>query len=154
MPFQKGNTLWNNEKAKATQFKKGSHPSKITQFKKGSAPWNKGLKGYNAGENHPRWISDRTKISNRNGHAGWSKNPLYREWSVLVKTRDKWKCQMADENCSRNLEAHHILNWREYPDKRYEINNGITLCHVHHPRKRAEEKRLAPEFQKLVSVSS
>ena len=33
------------------------------------------------------------------------------------------------------------------------INNGITLCHAHHPRVRAEEKRLISKFQKLVSVS-
>ena len=39
------------------------------------------------------------------------------------------------------------------PKLRYEINNGITLYHAHHLRKRAEEKRLAPIFQELVSVS-
>ena len=32
-------------------------------------------------------------------------------------------------------------------------NNGITLCFAHHPRKRAEEKRLSPYFMELVSVS-
>lgn len=154
MPFQKGNTLWNHENAKATRFKKGSQPSEATQFKKSYIPWNKGLKGFNAGESHPRWVSDRTKLSNRNGHAGWSNNPLYREWSRLVKTRDNWKCKIADQSCSGQLEAHHILSWMDYPDERYEVNNGITLCHAHHPRKRAEEKRLAPDFQKLVSVSS
>ena len=28
--------------------------------------------------------------------------------------------------------------------------NGITLCQAHHPRKRAEEKRLVPVLQRLV----
>jgi NUMOD3 motif-containing protein len=51
------------------------------------------------------------------------------------------------------LEAHHILNWREYPELRYDINNGITLCHAHHPRKRAEEKRMVSYFTELLSVS-
>jgi len=35
----------------------------------------------------------------------------------------------------------------------FTIKNGITLCHAHHPRKRAEEKRLEPLFKELVSVS-
>ncbi len=41
--------------------------------------------------------------------------------------------------------------WREYPELRYNINNGITLCHAHHPRKREEEAKLSPFFQQLVA---
>ena len=48
---------------------------------------------------------------------------------------------------------YRILSWRDYPELRFNINNGITLCHAHHPRKRAEEKRLIPIFKELVSVS-
>ena len=36
---------------------------------------------------------------------------------------------------------------------RYEINNGITLCHAHHPRGRAKGKQLTPYFQELVLAS-
>jgi len=35
---------------------------------------------------------------------------------------------------------------------RYNIKNGITLCHFHHPKKRMEEKRLIPFFQGVVEV--
>jgi hypothetical protein len=35
---------------------------------------------------------------------------------------------------------------------RYNINNGITLCQFHHPRKRVEEQRLIPFFQNMVEV--
>lgn len=35
-------------------------------------------------------------------------------------------------------------------ETRYEINNGITLCHFHHPRKREKEKELSPFFQELI----
>lgn len=49
--------------------------------------------------------------------------------------------------------VHHILGFKEHPELRYDINNGITLCHFHHPRKKEEEKRLIPTFMELVSVS-
>lgn len=32
----------------------------------------------------------------------------------------------------------------------HKTNNGITLCHNHHPRKRIEEKQLVPVFQSLI----
>lgn len=70
-----------------------------------------------------------------------------------VYSRDGFKCRIDNESCGGRIEAHHILGWKDYPDLRYESKNGITLCHAHHPRKRAEEKRLAPVFQELVSVS-
>ena len=50
------------------------------------------------------------------------------------------------------LEAHHILSWSKFPELRYEVNNGITLCHFHHPRKRNDEMTLSPFFQSLVKV--
>ena len=59
----------------------------------------------------------------------------------------------STKQTSKN-EAHHILAWRSYPELRYEINNGITLCHAHHPRGEAKEKRLVPRLQGLVSVLS
>lgn len=81
-------------------------------------------------------------------------NPDYREWRKSVFARDTHKCRIADENCDGMLQAHHILRWSEFPELRYQINNGITLCQAHHPRKRAEEKRLEPMFRELVSVSN
>lgn len=64
--------------------------------------------------------------------------------------RDRWKCKIDNEDCLGKLEAHHILRWKDYPELRYEIKNGISLCHYHHPRKIAEEKELIPMFNNLV----
>jgi len=102
------------------------------------------------GEDSPTWVQDRTLLKQ-----GEKKHldGRYREWMGAVKKRDNWKCKIMDENCSGRLESHHILDWVNYPELRYEINNGITLCHAHHPRGRAEEKRLVLDFQGLVSVS-
>lgn len=101
------------------------------------------------GPNNPRWISDRMLLKDDHKDRG---GQLHREWSKSVKNRDSWKCKINNNDCDGRMEAHHILGWTKYPELRYEINNGITLCHAHHPRKRAEEARLAPVFQGLISA--
>ena len=72
---------------------------------------------------------------------------------TAVFIRDGWKCKIQNQDCKGQLQAHHILPWRDYIELRHVVNNGIALCQAHHPRKRAEEKRLSPYFMELVSVS-
>ena len=116
--------------------------------KTGQITWNKGLKGYNSGEKHPQWIEDRTKVKLDTERGG----PLHKQWSRKVKERDGYKCKMSNDNCEGKIVAHHILLWSKFPELRYEVNNGITLCHFHHPRKRNDEMKLSPFFQELVGV--
>lgn len=104
------------------------------------------------GEKHPRWIKDRTKLKRYIG-SNERRSPIYKDWRINVLIRDNYKCKLKGKDCSGKVEVHHILSWREYPELRYKTNNGITLCHAHHPRKRAKEKRLIPKFKELVSVS-
>lgn len=100
------------------------------------------------GEKHQNWISDRTKLKiSEKKHL----DVKYMYWMRTVKNRDGWKCKILNSDCKGRLEAHHILNWVDYPELRYELNNGITLCVAHHPRKRAEEKKLSPYFMELIS---
>lgn len=125
---------------KSTEHSKNISLSKIGK----KVPWATGEKNW-------KWIKDRNlvKLSDRFLH-----DPLVKQWRKSVWSRDSFTCRIADNNCDGRIEAHHILSWRDYPELRYKINNGITLCHAHHPRKRAEEKRLIPIFQELVSVSN
>ena len=102
------------------------------------------------GKRPSNYIEDRTKVKLDKERGG----PLHKEWSKSVKKRDKWECQLADKDCHGNVVAHHIYPWALHPELRYKINNGITLCHFHHPRKREDEKRLIPKFIKLVSTMS
>ena len=116
---------------------------KMSIAKEGYVPVNV----FQSGEKHPMYIKDRTKLKTARKQ---SYDYRYREWMKAVKNRDGWKCKISNSDCSGRLEAHHILAWRSHPELRYEVNNGISLCQYHHPRKHEEEKRLVPTFQELI----
>jgi len=120
---------------------------KMSIAKKGKIPLNILRGDFKGVKNHLYKIDRSELVKSEKKHL----DGRYREWMKSVKNRDNWKCRIADVNCDGRLEAHHILNWKDYPELRYEINNGITLCHAHHPRKRSDEAKLSPYFQKLVA---
>ncbi len=47
-----------------------------------------------------------------------------------VFKRDNYKCCFCD--CIDDLDAHHITDRTEMPNGGYVVENGITLCPVHH----------------------
>ncbi len=102
-----------------------------------------------SGKNHYLWIEDRTQLKARQER----NDSAYQDWRIQIFKRDNFKCKIANQDCSGKIKAHHILGWSDFPELRYQLNNGITLCQAHHPLKRAEEKRLILTFQELVSVS-
>lgn len=53
-------------------------------------------------------------------------------WVKAVKDRDGWAC--VECKSTDRLHAHHIKRWQAYPDLRYEVSNGVTLCHECHLR--------------------
>lgn len=114
------------------------------------ARWIKKMIEVTTGSKNHKWIEDRSKLINQDERNSYK----YLEWSKSVRMRDNYKCRIDNPDCCGRIEVHHILSWRDHPELHYKLNNGITLCHFHHPRVREEEKRLIPEFQKLVSVSN
>ena len=56
-------------------------------------------------------------------------NKQFKEWSLAVRNRDNNKCVVCGS--SKMLNAHHIIP-RENKDFRFDINNGISLCVLHH----------------------
>lgn len=45
-----------------------------------------------------------------------------------VFERDSYICQACGYDKGHILEAHHLDSWDKYPEKRYDLNNGVTLC--------------------------
>ena len=99
-----------------------------------------------SGLNHYRWIEDRGSVQ-RN----LRNDPEYLQWVKMVKKRDHNICKLKAKTCKGYNIVHHIKSWKNYPEIRYLINNGITLCQAHHPRTRAKEKYLEPILTALVN---
>lgn len=78
------------------------------------------------GEKHPNWkggiTSENTKIR---------RSRQYKKWCYDVFKRDKFTCQKTGKR-GNDLIAHHILNFSDYPELRFNIDNGITLSDVSH----------------------
>lgn len=73
--------------------------------------------GYRAtGENHARWQGGRKKRSTG-----------YKTWVNAVLARDKLKCTRCQAE-GVELHAHHIKPWKDYPELRLDVENGVTLC--------------------------
>lgn len=108
------------------------------------------LLGRYHGENSPHWIKDRSKIKGR--HERTYHDSDYKIWRRKVYERDGFICKINNSDCKGKIEAHHILPWRSFVELRYDLNNGITLCHAHHPRKESEENRLSSYFKKLIGI--
>lgn len=105
------------------------------------------LKNMPKGSNHYKWKKDRTTLVKRQ-----ERNDMaYREWRKRVWERDNYKCQLSNDMCNGKIEAHHIITWSEDESKRYDVNNGITLCNRHHPKKKVHVNALKEIFISIIN---
>lgn len=96
-----------------------------------SKPW--GVGRPIAGHHHPRWKGGVTEESQRERSSARSV-----EWRRAVFARDDYTCQECGQR-GYKLNAHHIKGWADYPNLRFELSNGVTLCKSCHERIHAEE---------------
>lgn len=74
------------------------------------------------GENNPNWNggSSRDYRSHYNSYE-------YITWRRQVFKRDNFTCQQCGQRGGR-IEAHHKIGWAEDETRRYEVDNGMTVC--------------------------
>jgi len=74
-----------------------------------------------SGENHPLW---------KGGHHERTQNMAYKVWRKAVLARDQYQCQHCGSKDM--LHVHHIKSYKEYPELRYVVDNGLVLCETCH----------------------
>jgi len=100
------------------------------------------LEGKFVGENNPMFNSCRIGSLNPNWKGGKTStmdklrnSAEYNEWRRLVFERDNYTCQCCNRK-THNNEAHHLNNFADFEDLRFNVNNGITLCtECHNPNR-------------------
>jgi 5-methylcytosine-specific restriction endonuclease McrA len=97
----------------------------ITTFKKmkfcSKACADKGGFRY-SGEQHPNYRPT-ARRKNRGGQ--------HHKWVNAIISRDKATCQHCGAT-QVELHAHHIKSYRDHPELRFDVANGITLCYSCH----------------------
>lgn len=74
-----------------------------------------------------------------NKGAGWRRNPGVRAsieakaWTVAVLERDNHTCQ--DCGCTDDIVTHHIKEWKDHVELRFDVSNGVTLCRSCHGKR-------------------
>ena len=54
------------------------------------------------------------------------------QWVRDVYERDNYTCQCCGDDHGGNLNAHHLFNYADYPKRRDDVDNGVTLCEECH----------------------
>ena len=73
----------------------------------------------------------------------WRNTRAYRKWRAAIIRRDK-RCVLC--STVKKRQAHHIDSALYFPDKRYDVDNGVVLCwschrHLHTSFKSSYRKK-------------
>lgn len=66
-------------------------------------------------------LTDEERIERR-------KVPGYKQWAKDVKEKDDYACVVCGDSSSGNLVSHHLDAWLSFPEKRFDLDNGVCLC--------------------------
>lgn len=90
------------------------------------------LKEIYSGSNHPKYNHDIQEEERQNKKRRY---PWYRKWIRGVYARYSSTCCVTGikAHLSTPLSAHHIYNWRDYPELRSSLDNGVLITRsLHH----------------------
>lgn len=174
MVARKGIPISEEQKRKISDSLKGRRNSQNTEFKKGSSgfkgkhseeskekmretakkqiengtrkmPHKKGWIGM-CGEKSPNWKGGISPLNKR-----LRASSMWKIWREGVFLRDNFTCQNPNcEYCHNKigviLHPHHIQSFAEYPELRFNINNGITYCAEFHINSKLLHKNILKEI--------
>jgi hypothetical protein len=95
---------------------------------------------HNRSENHYMWTGGQDERMNPEGL----------KWRKAVLSRDKYRCRVCFSQ--ERLEVHHIHPFGEFPDRRWDLANGLTLCHECHAPLRRRELEFAEILTFMATV--
>lgn len=154
------------------RFKKGHHP--VVPFEKDRIPWNKGkktgpawnkglrntgfkpangfTKGHKRNTGKIRTKEHTNKISKTRFEMSSSRHcNKHRAWKKDVWERDGYECKFCGSN--EMIVAHHIRLWNNFPELRFELNNGITMCNSCHTILHSTGRVFSDDHRKKLSIA-
>lgn len=84
-----------------------------------------GCEAYPSGPKSGKWNPVLTPEERLNGRS-YQATKLDK-WREAVFKRDNYTCQICGEK-SKYFNAHHLDGWHWAVDKRFDVDNGVTLC--------------------------
>lgn len=82
------------------------------------------------GSGNPSYRHDVTEEERRSNY--WQRfSPKYSSWREAVFKRDDHTCQCCKGRGGK-LIAHHMNGFANFPEQRFDVNNGLTLCESCH----------------------
>lgn len=130
---------WNKGKSKANGDKLIYGKPRSSKTKKLIS---EAMTGREFTEEHRKAISEaRIRLFDEIGRIGKSERGWqWARWRRAIYKRDKKTCQVCGET-EDTIYAHHILSWKDYPELRYKLSNGICLCRSCHLKLHKHRKR-------------
>ena len=120
---KRGKAPWNKGLSKL------EHPClSRSGVKVGNIPWNKG-KPHTAitGERNHRWKGGANSKNKKLRHS-----LEYRAWRRAVLGRDGQACVWCGDGRKGNLDVDHVKSFADFPELRFAVDNGRTLCRPCH----------------------